>query len=158
LLATSHPGLMVLAAVGTVALVLFTVALPPEGRRAAGLAWILTVVPIAIVGASTGNFVARYLLFTLGPLAVVSAMGLALCASPLPWSPHQLRAGALLLAAAAVGAAPTIGPAAAASMLSRGTGDPWPPLLACSPSRPYALDLESPSRFVARQLTSGDLV
>jgi hypothetical protein len=43
-------------------------------------------------------------------------------------------------------------------MLSRGTGDPWPPLLACSPSRPYALDLESPSRFVAAQLGPGDLV
>ena len=158
LLATSHPGLMVLAAVGTVALVLFTIPLPPEGRRTAGLVWILTVVPIAIVGASTGNFVPRYLLFTLGPLAVVSAMGIALCVARLTRFREQLAAGAVLLAAAAVGVAPTIGPAAAASMLSRGTGDPWPPLLACSPSRPYALDLESPSRFVARQLTTGDLV
>jgi hypothetical protein len=149
---------MVLAAAGTVALVLLTIPLPPEGRRAAGLAWILTVVPIAIVGASTGNFVPRYLLFTLGPLAVVSAMGIALFVARLGRFREQLVAGALLLAAAAFGVAPTIGPAVAASMLHRGIGDPWPTLLACSPSRPYALDLESPSRFVAAQLGPGDLV
>jgi hypothetical protein len=37
-------------------------------------------------------------------------------------------------------------------MLHQGTGDPWPTLLACSPSRPYALDLESPSRYIASSL------
>jgi hypothetical protein len=157
LLATSHPGLMVLAAVGTVALVILTIPLPPEGRRAAGLMWVLTVLPIAMVGASTGNFVPRYLLFTFGPLAVASSMGIALFVARLGRFRQQLVAG-VLLCAAAVGVAPTIGPAVAASMLTRGTGDPWPPLLACSPSRPYALDLESPSRFVAGQLTPDDLV
>lgn len=158
LLATSHPGLMVLALVGTLALLLVTLPLPREGRRAAGLAWVMTVVPIALVGASTGNFVPRYLLFTLGPLVVVAAMGIALVVARLPRRREQLVAGAALLAAAALGVAPTIGPTAAASMLKRGTGDPWPPLLACSPSRPYALDLESPSRFVASQLGENDLV
>src|SRR5262245_21437439 len=102
LLATSHPGLMVLASAGTLALLLLTVSLPPEGRRTAAIAWILTIVPIAIVGASTGNFVPRYLLFTFGPLAVVAAMGIALFTARLGRFREQLAAGAVLLAAAAI--------------------------------------------------------
>jgi hypothetical protein len=158
LLGTSHPGLMVLAFAGTIALLLLSIPLPPEGRRAAALAWVLTIVPIALVGASTGNFVPRYLLFALGPLAVVAAMGIALVIARLGRVRERRAAGLVLLVAAGLGVAPTIGPVAAVSMLSRGVGDPWPRLLACSPSRPYALDLESPSRFVSSQLGPDDLV
>lgn len=157
-LALGHPGLMLLAFAGTIGLALAAWRASPEGRRAAGILWLMTVVPIAIIGASTGNFVPRYLLFTFGPLAVCAAAGVGLLLDAVRRPALRLASAAVLLPTALWLVSPTVSPITSLDMLDHRIGEPWPPLLACSPSRAYALDLESPSRYVAERMSRGDLV
>lgn len=158
ILALGHPGVMVIALVGTIALVLASRRASSEGARAAGLLWLMTMIPIALVGASTGHFVPRYLLFTFGPLALCAGTGLALLLNAVGRSSMRWVVAAALVPAALWMMAPAVSPVAGMEMLDHRIGQPWPPLLACSPSRAYALDLESPSRYVADRLRPGDLV
>ncbi len=181
-LAGGHPGLVLLAAAGLVALAVVAARLPrgngpaPESgaarpgpgssppargpsvaRLAMGLVWILAVIPAGLVGASTAHFVPRYLLFALGPLTVAAVVGLAVALDALPRAVPRW-AGVAALAAVPFAVLPSVGPVAATEAALLQAGERVPPLFAASPSRPYAMDVAGPSKWVAARLHGGDLV
>jgi hypothetical protein len=130
---------------------------PAAGRRALGLLWLLTLLPVVIVGASQGKFATRYLLFAAPLLSVLlaAALGLALARRSGPRT-RWLPGVACLLAALAL--LPEAGPTSAgrAALLPVGARlDSW---TAPSRTRPYLLDLETPCRWIEDRREPEDLV
>lgn len=127
------------------------------GRRAVGLLWLLTLVPVVVVGASQGKFATRYLLFAapLFSMLLATALGLLLArraVARVRWLP------AVACALAALAVLPETGPSAAlrtATLPRDARLDSW---MAPSEARPYLLDLETPCRWIEERRGAGDRV
>jgi hypothetical protein len=131
--------------------------LPAAGRRAVGLLWILTLLPVVIVGATQGKFATRYLLFAAPLLAMLLAvaLGLALTLRAGPRAGWVLGGGALLVALAVL---PEAGPPAALRTVLLPVDSRLDPWMSPSATRSYLLDLETPCRWVEERRAEGDLV
>lgn len=167
-LGDGHPGLVLLAAIGMIALGAAAFRGGPARGRIAALLFVAAFVPTVLVGGSTAHFVPRYLLFALGPLTIVAMAG---CAVAIDMISHARRSsigaqsagsasalGALLFIGVPFVLLPAIGPRGAHQAAALRAGDPVSPLFAASPSRPYMMDIETPALWVGRRITPDDRI